>query len=655
MSPEESTPGLSARQVAAPVRALDGRPATGAGGRREAALQLIRIGLLWGLAYGFIEAGSSLVLSHIPGGLSWDNGTAPPVLLVAPVFYALAYLAVALILVLPATIRPRFPWDIPLTAVLALISALMLSRLQRNLLSPLAALILAAGVTAVVLRSYLRRRDLWIRRMRRALPSLGGAVLVIGALGGFLLPPLMERLALARLGPVRGNGKNVLLIVLDTERADHLSAYGYARPTTPRLDSLARAGALFQEAFAGAPTTLPSHATLMTGLPVHVHRAGTPHHAFLDGRYPTIAEVLRDHGYRTGGFVGNVFFTGRISGLARGFLHYEDYFGRFGDVVSRTELGRRMAYWALPRMGFPDIPGRKNAALVNREFLDWVGQGRERPFFAFLNYMDQHAPYLPPPPYRGRFGPEAKVPEWHPRRVEIGAWDENAAPPDSAVLALWRQRYDESLSYLDDQIGGLLDSLRGRGLLQNTVVIITSDHGEAFGEHQMIHHGGGLYPEQIRVPLIVWRADAPWAGTTVPAPVSLAAVPEAIMQWTGIRDVSFPGAGIRAALVEPGMPTDPVLLEAPFLAGNPETWPTGQGMVWSLVSRNAWQVIQLESGATELYDLRSDPGAHHDLDTLPSQDARFQRLLQRLRSLSQSAAGSPSLQAGISLTALPLR
>lgn len=606
--------------------------------------RLMTIGLFMGLVYGLVEGLLAVGLAQIPGGLSWKNGTAPPILLIAPLFYGIVYTVIALVVALPAALLPRPYWDVALVWGLGVLSALMAALLQGELFSTVAAAILAVGVGTAIARGYLPRRESWTRGMRRALPAVVAIALAVGVGGGYLLPALLEHLSAARQGAVRGNGRNVLLLVLDTQRADHLSAYGYARATTPHLDSLAHAGALYELAFAGAPTTLPSHATMMTGLPVHQHLAGSPQRGYLDHRYPTIAEVMRDHGYRTGGFVANIFFTGRASGINRGFQHYEDYFGHMGDALTRTVLGRRIAYRVLPRFGLVDIPGRKHAADVNREFLHWLGAGKQRPFFAFLNYMDVHAPYLPPAGYAGRFG-EAATDGKRPDKIEIGAWDENAALPDSATLAQWRTRYDESLAYLDAQIGLLLDSLRTRGVLQNTVVILTADHGEGFGEHGMVHHGGGLYPEQIRVPLIVYREGAPWSGKRVTAPVGLGGIPAAVAAWTGIKDAPFPrGGDIRSMLTD--STGGPVLSEGPYLAANPHNWQTGQGWVWSLVMPDGRQFIQLQSSATELYDLRSDPHARDDLDQNPDMLGVMRALSRQLNrmapvTLKPQTAGRP--------------
>ena len=212
---------------------------------------------------------------------------------------------------------------------------------------------------------------------------------------------------------------NVLLIVLDTVRADHLSLHGYNRDTTPNLTRLASDGVHFRRARAPAPWTLPSHASLFTGRWPHdllVERLG-----WLDGTHTTLAEFLGRRGYSTGGFVANSFFCGHESGLSRGFQTYRDYPVTPGDVFRASSLGwflarnvtraREELLWAMTTDGPAqiglDFP-RKPAAAVNREFLDWLDHRDQRPFFTFLNFFDAHDPYLPPDRPSRPFG---RIPE----------------------------------------------------------------------------------------------------------------------------------------------------------------------------------------------------------------------------------------------------
>jgi arylsulfatase A-like enzyme len=153
--------------------------------------------------------------------------------------------------------------------------------------------------------------------------------------------------------------------------------------------------------------------------------------------------------------------------------------------------------------------------------------------------------------------------------------------PDSAVLAAWRDRYDESLLYLDHEIGALLDSLAARRVLEHTIVIVTGDHGESFGEHGTVHHGATLYLEQIRVPLILWAPGRIPAGKTVDRAVDLRAIPATVQEAAGLPVAGFPRRSLLAYL-DPGDSTaEPAVSEGPRVPGNPPTWQTGQGWVKS--------------------------------------------------------------------------
>ncbi|HEX8200293.1 MAG TPA: sulfatase-like hydrolase/transferase, partial [Isosphaeraceae bacterium] len=252
--------------------------------------------------------------------------------------------------------------------------------------------LLACGLAAHVVPRIEARGRAFRRLVRLSLPAL---LVVVAALVGvrFGRMVLAERWARAGLPAARPGAPNVLLIVMDTVRADRLSLHGYGRATSPNLEGLGRRGVRFEQARATAPWTLPSHASLFTGrwqheLKVFVNRP-------LDATYPTVAEFLRDRGYATAGFVANTRFCNSWYGLSRGFAHYEDYY-EANLVVSPTEtlrsaeLGRRILQVACAARNVR--PGetnrRKDAAKINQDFLGWLSGQGNRPFFAFLNYYD---------------------------------------------------------------------------------------------------------------------------------------------------------------------------------------------------------------------------------------------------------------------------
>lgn len=565
-------------------------------------------GLAIGAAYGLTEAVAAQVLSHWSGSLSWKNGTSLDALLYSPIFYSLAYLVLSLPILLASRFTPWLRWDGVLIGWLVALSGYLLSALMRHWFSAFAGVMIGLGLSAVAVRWYLgRRTDRPGLGRRWALIALAGILLT--GYGAQAWQWFGEHRVLAGLPPAKQDAPNVLLLVLDTERADHLTTYGYDRPTTPELNQLASEGMVFSWAVSSAATTLPSHSSLLTGRRVFEHRAGVGGRRYLDGRYPTLAEILGKNGYATGGFVANIYWAARHTGINRGFVHYEDYYGTAFDGITRTILGRELAYSALPRLGFIDIPGRKRAETVNRELLDWVDDlDGTRPFFAMLNYLDVHSPYLPPSGYSGRLN---KAGTYQTSRIEIGAWNEYDHLPSPEVLKEWGDRYDESLMYLDHEIGNLLDSLRARGALGNTFIVVTSDHGESFGEHESIHHGANLYLEQVHVPLLLWGPDMVPPGIVVDVPVDLRGVAPTIASIAGLASHPFPQHSLLHVM-DSGNPAPPALSSGPQVNGNPEEWQTGRGWVIALLSSH-YHVIALESGEIEVYDLAVDPGETTDI------------------------------------------
>src|SRR5262249_1039207 len=291
---------------------------------------------------------------------------------------------------------------------------------------------------------------------------------------------------------------NVLLIVLDTVRADHLSLYGYPRATTPTLERLAAQGIRFDEARAPAPWTLASHASFFTGR--WPHELGVQWLAPWPGNFPTLAEYLAAHGYATAGFVANAGYCSYDTGLDRGFTHYEDYVvarlgtlrpaglvdaavKTFGELTLPLDRGWFHRWRAVVADWFFSDE-RKSAEWINRDFLDWLARRREpgRPVFAFLNYLDTHTPYLLPPGARHRFGADPKTRKnFLDVMRDWSLLDKRKLPRRYQSLA--RDGYDNCVAYLDEQLGALFDELQRRGILDRTLVIVTSDHGEGLGEH----------------------------------------------------------------------------------------------------------------------------------------------------------------------------
>ncbi len=289
------------------------------------------------------------------------------------------------------------------------------------------------------------------------------------------------------------------------------------RRTTPNLEQLARRGAKFDLAFATSSWTLPSHASLFTGQ--WPHELQVDWKSPLGNGPPTLAEYLASRGYDTAGFVANLDYCGRETGLARGFAHYEDHPLDPWDIFTRyLALGRRMEVitWAFAlnsmverSTGRPhDLVPRsnehaKNGMEIDRTFLRWQSwqRTRNRPFFAFLNYNDAHSPYEVPDPSTPGFGLR---PTSYRDRLVLHQWlglDKSRLSYHDVQMA--NDVYDDSIAYLDRRLGAVLGELERRGVLENTVVIVTADHGEHLGDHLLFFHGCSLYRQLVQVPLVI--------------------------------------------------------------------------------------------------------------------------------------------------------
>ncbi len=374
--------------------------------------------------------------------------------------------------------------------------------LLRSPLFGAASLVLAAGAARLI-SGWIARHASGFGRFARYSLIVLVALVVTTAVVSLRRQSLAESRAVARLPvPPAGSG-NVLLIVLDTVRADSLGLYGYRRNTTPHLERWAKRGVRFDWALAPAPWTFPSHGSFFTGqwpMTLNAHWE-----TILSPAYPTLAEFLAGRGYLTGGFAANTSWCSYESGMNRGFAHYEDYPLTPWIVLGSTVPGR----WILENLRDPgDYYGVKwiryqsrDAAAINRSFLEWLSRerGRGRPFFAFLNYLDAHEPFLLPENERGQFGLRPESPSDYKMLLEY--WDRDKLKLSERDVELARDSYDNCIAALDRQVGSLLDELERRGVLRDTLVIITSDHGEQFGEHGVFNHGFSLYAPRSPCPL----------------------------------------------------------------------------------------------------------------------------------------------------------
>ncbi len=442
---------------------------------------------------------------------------------------------------------------------------------------------------------------------------MGSTLLRFGLIAAVLATVLV---GIAALGPpsARRVRPDILLVTLDTTRADHTSTYGYDRPTTPRLDGLAREGVRFDAAYAPMATTLPAHASLFTAeLPRSL--GVTKNGAVLSPDHRTLAERLADVGYRTAAFVSS-FPVDRMFGLDQGFEVYDD---DFTDGSCPTKIQE----WE----GFGTERGFcRRGANTTRRTLEWLDAndylappGDEAPFFVWVHYFDAHAPYLPAEEDAEIFPPE------------FDGW-----------LSAKTAAYDGEIHYADRALGALLDRLDQAGRLDDTLVVVAADHGEGLMQHGHMHHSLLIYEEDVRVPLVVRWPGRVAGGRAIAEPVQLADLPPTLLDVAGAPPFETGvGRSLAATLLDDARldPERPIFLqrreyEEKVVEGRPVE---GEKLG---VRRGRWKYIEApDEGTAELYDLESDP--HERTNVLfshPGPRQKLEKTLQRWRVTTDRAA-----------------
>jgi arylsulfatase A-like enzyme len=569
----------------------------------------ILLSIACGLAGGYLDV-AIIVLKKLlwNGPKNYANGGDFP--WSVPVGHALLLVIPGLLLAAVSRLRPRTmslragTW---LFATLAIWSALL-----RLPLYGVGSLFLAAGLAWQVSGGVAARRQ----RARQALYTLAGLLGVLVILAAFSSGwhAVREYRALSGLPVPPANARNVVMIVWDTVRAASLSLHDYPRDTTPNLVRWARKGVRYNRAVAPASWTYPSHTCFFTGY--WPFQLISQWKYSLDAPVPTLAEHLASRGYLTAGFVANTKSCSYETRLDRGFAHFEDFPLTPRSLQSSTVAGT----WFLENIFYRDdfyetkwirVQSR-NARQINHSFLDWLNHRRsDRPFFAYLNYFDAHEPYMAPEGYSGRFGIRPRLPRDYQFLLEYGGPGWRVMQERDVRMA--RDGYDDCIAFLDDQLGQLLDELQARGLLENTLVIIMSDHGESFFEHGSFLHGNGLFLEETAVPLVILSPDAP-AGRVITEPVSLRDLPATVADQLGFSaSAPFPGRSLAAYWSVDSGETAPEISPAlsefttkTVFKSQPGLELRRDGVQMSLVA-SGWHFARDGFGSEELYDLRRDP------------------------------------------------
>ena len=445
---------------------------------------------------------------------------------------------------------------------------------------------------------------------------------------------------------------NVLLLLLDSTRAANVSCYGYGKTTTPVLDGLAADGALFRQAVSNGCWTLPSHATLFTGRHPSSHGLTRTGDALPAG-VPTLASLLGEAGYQTACFSNNAYIS-EATGLAAGFAHVDDVWRETNPRgMERPKMSGRLrrleqkgpamkpvvaVLRAAKRVrtairGWRRPTTDHGAALTNDRLQTWLsGRDRDRPWFAFVNYMEAHERYSPPPPWDRRFLPDGTS------RVQVAALGSkgeilaSTGKRRESSLAILEGLYDGAIGYLDAKIGELLEHLRADGALEDTVVVVTADHGDSLGEHGYLGHRLYLYEELVRVPLVIAHPTAFPAGTTVDDQVELGDLFPTLLHLAG---VDLPEGATPFRNLAGGAPPPPfAVLE--------NTAPKALDLVQMRALRTPGRkFIWRSDGRHELFDLERDPDELQDLTR--DRPDEVEALLTTLDEWEQSFEGT-SLQ-----------
>ncbi len=467
--------------------------------------------------------------------------------------------------------------------------------------------------------------------MRRNIAALAAAVPLSASCGESNPTPLPTV-------PV-GKPVNVLVITLDTTRADHLGSYGRARVKTPRLDGLAAEGTLFEKAFTPIPSTFPSHSTLFTGRYPASHGVHDNAVYSLGAEQRTLAELLHERGYATGAFV-SAFVLDHQFGLDQGFEVYDDQVDlplmKFDVSKLPKELDPARRKWEVTLA----TAYQRRGDATTTAALQWLGGLGSRPCFLWVHLFDAHQPYQPPPPWDRAYDPDYQGPM---------NGDQRAFWPLQARGAIRRADvdhmvalYDGEISWLDEQVGRLLEGVRKVGRWNETLVLVVADHGEGLGEHsQIFEHNSEIYEETVHVPLLVRRPEESARGARVGALVRTLDVAPTLLDWLGLDpEPAMQGRSLlpftdRSAEVRDAAEgAGEVLLEA---LRERQVNPVAESLL-GLRSETFKVIVALDgAGAVkrvELYDLAADPGEKHDL--ADSQPARADKLRARALELHGS-------------------
>jgi arylsulfatase A-like enzyme len=447
----------------------------------------------------------------------------------------------------------------------------------------------------------------WLKKVHTAVlfAALTGSILYFG-INGYMQLQLPRPDTPGPKLAHKSEHPNLIIIMLDTVRAKSLAPYGYNHITTPNIDDFVSKNAvIYTQARSTSSWTLPSHASLFTGRLPSEHNADYPRSGRntstvtdilypaqrLGPELPTLAELLAQRGYQTGAIAANCAYLSYQFGLDRGFEHYDDR----APAMIRP-------YMSLAQiLGFSLETGQlgyRDAETITDTSLAWLAKKRlDAPFFLFVNYLDAHYPYIPPRAFRELFSTD------QPR---------NVLQPH---VGIWELQYDRSLRYLDHHVGRLLSYFNEHNMLDKTVIIITSDHGEAFGEHGFNGHGQTLYEEEIKVPLYVTSLNKNQDRTT-DVPIVSSDVLYLILKKLGFEQT--PAMKNNSIVAELFRSPRKVKMKGNHFDRDLLTWIEG-----------VQKIIVSTKNSVEIYNIESDPEEKKNLATPGAELERISSFAER--------------------------
>jgi arylsulfatase A-like enzyme len=559
-----------------------------------------------------LAAGAQLLrnsyVRHIVNGYAWMTQDAA---WMAPLAFLAYFGPLALVMAVGAAAAPRLVTRrvvVFITMTLTLWSV----ALHFTKLAPITLLLLAVG-GAVQLTAFLERSpSRWFHALNVVGVSLA-ALFVLMGIGGHVVRAFTQTRQLAALGSAEPAAPNVLVIVLDTVRAASMGLYNSTEKTTPFLSRVATESVVFDRAIAPSSWTLPSHASMFTGmLPSKLDVSWyTP----TKQAYTMLAETFLRRGYATGAFTANYLYTSHESPLTPGFLHHQDHRVTAKEVLWHANLTQLLlgngpllhvrsarAAWRGLTTGNNNVPIEMahdifRAGDVVDAFLGWRDAVHGRPYFAFLNFFDAHGEFRAPHSFSKMFSGGTNM----------------------------MRNYRANIAYIDAQLERLVEHLRAVDELDHTVLFVTSDHGNQFKEHGLFGHANSLYMEVLHVPLLIRFPKRLPSGARVHEPVSLADAAATIASLSGADASAFPGQPMPP-LREPRDGGETVIAETAQTKGT--GGPTDLGSMISVVSGRL-HYIRRADGKEELYNYHADPHELCDLSAAAAGAAELSRMRER--------------------------